>query len=162
MDDSDLYTQARILGDALIERQHRVAVAESCTGGWVGKVMTGVPGSSRRFDCGFVTYTNRAKQALLGVPDSAFESGGAVSAAVVEAMAAGAVRASDAQWALAISGIAGPDGGTPDKPVGTVWIAWAGPQSLLDSQRFVFDGSRDEVRQASVAAALDGLLQRLA
>lgn len=161
MNDEHLYELARELGEMLMAASQRVAVAESCTGGWVGKVLTGIPGSSRWFECGFATYTNVAKMRMLGVPEAAFNPGGAVSAPVVEAMAAGAVEQSDAAWSLGISGIAGPDGGSRDKPVGTVWIGWAGPGRDPDSRCFLFEGDRDAVRQASVQAALEGLLERM-
>lgn len=137
-----------------------LATAESCTGGWIAQVITQLAGSSRWFDCGFVTYSNHAKQHQLQVPATLFaEDGpGAVSEPVVAAMTAGALANSQADVAVAVSGIAGPDGGTDDKPVGTVWIAWERRQGRRLSKCFQFEGDRYDIRLASVEAALQGLL----
>ena len=119
------YSRANQLGKILLKRHLQCVVAESCTGGGVAAAVTDIPGSSQWFDRGFVTYSNASKQQMLGVPESMIASEGAVSEAVVRAMAEGALAASAAHVSVAISGIAGPDGGTLEKPVGTVWFAWA-------------------------------------
>lgn len=158
--DRALTELATRLGTALKRAGLAVTTAESCTGGWVAKVITDVPGSSQYFDRGFVTYSNAAKQALLGVPAESLRRHGAVSEAVAAAMAAGAARAARADCAVAISGIAGPDGGSPDKPVGTVCFAWALPAGITSAcERFA--GDRDAVRRRSVGFALEELLARL-
>lgn len=156
--EDELYTLAVAVGDRLRHGGHRVAVAESCTGGWIAKVLTDIAGSSEWFERGFVTYSNQAKQDMLGVPPALLASAGAVSRATVEAMAAGVLSHSRAQLSVAVSGIAGPGGGTRDKPVGTVWIAWAGSPVGSCSRRFQFGGDREAVRRQAVAAALQGLL----
>ncbi len=147
------------LGERLLVRNLLLVTAESCTGGQLAEVVTSVPGSSAWFDCGLVTYSNEAKQRLLGVPLALFAPGGpgAVSEAVVLAMAAGALERSRAQLAVAVSGIAGPDGGTLGKPVGSVWVGWRWGQREL-ARDFAFPGDRSEVREATVEAALQGLL----
>lgn len=156
-DDEELQARAAQLGALLIERGCSVTTAESCTGGWIAKVLTDVAGSSRWFARGFVTYSNAAKAEMLGVPQSDLESHGAVSEPVVEAMAAAAAAAAGAEFAVAVSGIAGPDGGLPGKPVGTVWFAWRSPDRI-DTRVRSFDGNREAVRRLSVAAALEGLI----
>lgn len=150
------------LGRILRARQWQFCTAESCTGGWLAKCLTDQPGSSRWFEFGFVSYGNNAKQQLLGVAPELLAAEGAVSQAVAEAMATGARKASGADIAVAITGIAGPGGGSADKPVGTVWLAWSGPGSLMGAERRLFAGDRTAVRWESVAAALDGTLARLA
>lgn len=147
---------AAALGAALKARGARVTTAESCTGGGIAEAITRVPGSSAWFDQGWVTYSNAAKQRLLNVSAEVLTQHGAVSEAVVRAMAEGARAAAQADWAVAVSGIAGPDGGTPDKPVGTVWLAWAGPAGT-EAERHVFPGDRAAVRAATVRTALDAL-----
>jgi nicotinamide-nucleotide amidase len=149
------------VGGLLLERQRMLATAESCTGGWVAKCLTDIAGSSAWFERGFVTYSNRAKQEMLGVAAVTLEAQGAVSEATVREMARGALTHSAADVAVAISGIAGPDGGSPDKPVGTVCFAWlvAGGQPRAESRRF--DGDREAVRRQSVVRALEGLLDVL-
>lgn len=155
------FTQRTIkIGEILRARSELLATAESCSGGWVAKVCTDIPGSSDWFDAGFITYSNRAKQTMLGVSPVTLDVYGAVSEQTVLEMAQGALRHSDASWAVAISGIAGPGGGSPDKPVGSVWFACAGPQ-CLEAQRQQFAGDRDAVRRQSVAYVLDMLLQQL-
>jgi nicotinamide-nucleotide amidase len=149
---------ARRLGDALLAQQARVTAAESCTGGGIAEAITRIPGSSAWFEAGYVTYSNAQKTAQLGVPAELFASVGAVSREVVEAMARGAQQRSGARFSVAVSGIAGPDGGTPDKPVGTVWLAWADGQQV-HTQRFQFAGDRAAVRRQSVEAALVGLIR---
>ncbi len=157
----DLQTLAGRVGEALAAAGDTLATAESCTGGWIAKALTDVAGSSAWFGWGVVTYSNEAKQSLLGVPAELLETHGAVSQAVVEAMARGALARSGADRAVAVSGIAGPDGGSPDKPVGTVWFAWSRRTADGDSVRSamsVFDGDRAAVRRASVRVALEGVL----
>ena len=157
MDDRALADLARRLGDRLLARGWMAAAAESCTGGWIAKTLTDVPGSSGWFDRGFVTYTNAAKQDLLGVDGATLAAHGAVSEATVRAMAAGALDRSGAQVAVAVSGVAGPTGGTPDKPVGTVWLAWARRDGTTDTRHRRFDGDREAVRRQAVAEAIQGL-----
>jgi nicotinamide-nucleotide amidase len=156
--DAALYTLAEALGAVLKLRQEALATAESCTGGLIAKLLTDVAGSSAWFERGLVTYSNAAKQGLLQVPDEALQRAGAVSADTVLAMCAGLLRQAPVRWAIAVSGIAGPDGGTPDKPVGTVWIAWSGRGLAPSASRFQFSGDRDAVRRRAAAAALQGLL----
>ncbi len=159
--DKSLLEMARSLGTAALARGAMIATAESCTGGLVAGAITAVAGSSAWFDRGLVTYSNRAKEQELGVTRSAIERFGAVSEQTARAMAEGVIRASSADWAVAVTGIAGPDGGSAEKPVGTVWFAWAGP-GHLQSLRRQFDGDRSAVREASVRVALEGLIDRLA
>lgn len=145
------------LGDQLRRSGEQVSTAESCTGGGIAEAITRVPGCSAWFEAGVVTYSNRQKTALLGVPDKLFGQVGAVSREVVEAMVQGVQRLSGARYAVAVSGIAGPDGGTADKPVGTVWLAWAdGERVFSECRRFA--GGRAEVRLQTVQCALAGLL----
>jgi nicotinamide-nucleotide amidase len=150
------------LGSLLLARGLRLATAESCTGGWMAKVVTDIAGSSDWFDRGFVTYSNAAKEDMLGVRAETLAEHGAVSEPVVLAMAAGALGHSRAQVAVAVSGIAGPGGGSSDKPVGTVWFAWSIPGEPPWTQRLQFAGERDEVRHQAVRVALEALLERLA
>ncbi len=161
--DSQHIERASRLGEALRQAGRRVATAESCTGGLVCAALTEVPGSSQWFECGYVTYSNRAKREMLGVTAGTLESHGAVSEATVREMAAGALSRSGADLAVAISGVAGPDGGSAQKPVGTVWFAWA--QGVGDAGGLRISarcerlpGGRAEVRCAAVQLALDGLL----
>jgi len=149
------------LAEHLLARGESLACAESCTGGWVAKVCTDLPGSSGWFERGFVTYSNLAKQDMLGVSGATLEEQGAVSEAVVREMAAGVLAHSAAHWALAISGVAGPGGGSADKPVGTVWIAWAGPGGWCRADCCHFSGNRENVRRQAVGAALQRLLEQL-
>ena len=149
------------LSTTLKERDARLATAESCTGGYLAKVLTDQAGCSACFGYGFVTYGNVAKVELLNVSPDSLERHGAVSQDIAEQMATGARLAAASEVAVGITGIAGPDGGTEDKPVGTVWIAWAGPGPQLLARQFRFDGDRDQVRRQSVAMALEGLLTQL-
>lgn len=155
--DQELEALALRLGRALLVRGWRVATAESCTGGWIAKTLTDVPGSSQWFDGGVVSYSNAAKAGLLGVSPELLLEHGAVSEPVVRAMAEGACERFRAELAVAVSGIAGPDGGTPDKPVGTVCFAWAAPSGTAAARR-VFTGGREAVRRQSVAFALERLV----
>jgi len=158
--DEALYELAVATGRWLQRRSARLVTAESCTGGWMAKVVTDVAGSSAWFDRGFVTYSNEAKQVMLGVRAATLERVGAVSEAVVREMATGALAHSRAQWGVAVSGVAGPEGGSADKPVGTVWIAWASSEGGGWARRFRFAGDREAVRRCSVLAALAGLIGR--
>ncbi len=160
--DASLDELAQQVLAALRDRGERLATAESCTGGWIAKVLTDVPGSSEAFDCGFVTYSNHAKQTLLEVPAGLIDTHGAVSREVVEAMAFGAARFSRATVTCSVSGIAGPGGGTEDKPVGTVWFGWRLPDGRLLSERQRFSGDREAVRRKAVLFALQGVLKGLA
>ena len=138
-----------------------LATAESCTGGGVAQAITEVAGSSAWFERGFVTYSNLSKQKMLGVSEAILVQYGAVSEAVVREMVAGALANSAAQVALAVSGIAGPDGGTPDKPVGTVWFAWGLKNASVYAQRHQIAGSRAEIRAHAVRIALQGVIDLL-
>lgn len=144
----------------LLARGEWLAVAESCTGGLIAAACTELPGSSGWFERGLATYSNRAKQELLGVPEALLAAHGAVSEPTVRAMAEGLLARAPVQHAIAVSGIAGPAGGTPEKPVGTVWIAWADRQGVL-ARCFQFAGDRRSVRQQAVLAALQALAERL-
>lgn len=146
------------LGTALQAQSAQVTTAESCTGGGIAEAITRIGGSSAWFEAGFVTYSNAQKTLQLGVPTDLFSQVGAVSREVVEAMVVGAQRASGARYGVAVSGIAGPGGGSPEKPVGTVWLAWAAGERVV-AQRFQFDGDRQAVREQSVEAALVGLIR---
>lgn len=148
------------LATLLLDRGWMLAAAESCTGGLIAAACTELPGSSRWFDRGFVTYSNEAKVDLLQVDAAAIAAHGAVSEVVARAMAFGAVRHSQARVSVAVTGIAGPDGGSKDKPVGTVWFAFM-VDGRLTSEVKRFKGDRSAVRSATVAHALDGLLARL-
>ena len=141
-----------------------LTTAESCTGGWIAKAITDIPGSSSAFAYGIVSYSNAAKESLLGVKTPTLADNGAVSELVVTEMAEGALQLSGADVAVAVSGVAGPDGGSEEKPVGTVCFAWAvrkGSAMLADSESQIFDGNRNEVRVQSVAHALRGVLDRV-
>jgi nicotinamide-nucleotide amidase len=158
--DTTLSALAREVGGRLLEAQRRLATAESCTGGWIAKVCTDIAGSSDWFDCGFVCYSNAAKIRDLGVSEKLIESEGAVSDEVVRAMAEGALTRTTANVALAVSGIAGPSGAVPGKPVGTVWFALAYKQEdRVECQGHLiqFDGDRDAVRRQAVEYALNQL-----
>lgn len=149
------------LGSLLGRLRIRVVSAESCTGGLIASSITSVAGSSGWFERGFVTYSNSAKHDLLGVDTALFQRHGAVSEAVVLAMAKGAIERSQSHISVAVSGIAGPDGGTADKPVGTVWLAWGQKLGYAEARCFHFDGDRQAVREAAAVAALEGLIRRL-
>jgi|AntDeeMetagen134_2_1112570.scaffolds.fasta_scaffold04001_3 nicotinamide-nucleotide amidase len=155
------------LGDALRETDATIAVAESCTGGLVGSLLTDVPGSSDYFDRSLVTYSSRAKRALLAVPREELDAHGAVSAPVARAMARGVRDIADTTWGVATTGIAGPDGGSDAKPVGTVHIGvayaggWGTGDSTAATEHHVFDGSRREVKRKIAQRALTAVLERL-
>jgi len=162
MTDAEITALAVDLGARLAARRALCATAESCTGGLVAGAITDVAGSSAWFDRGFVTYSNEAKMELLGVPAATLAQHGAVSEAVARAMAAGALARSRASVAVAITGIAGPGGGSPEKPVGTVCFAWAVRDAPVQADTRRFDGDRVAVRRAAVVAALAGLLTAIA
>ncbi|MCV6611506.1 MAG: CinA family protein [Amphritea sp.] len=142
------------------EKGIRICTAESCTGGWVAQEITEIAGSSEWFEAGFVTYSNEAKHTMLGVPETLFISDGAVSEPVVRAMAQGAIEHSRAQLSVSISGVAGPGGGSEEKPVGTVWMAWHLTGHETVAERFLFSGDRHQVRQQAVSKALEGLINQ--
>ncbi len=152
---------AATLGRALESRELKVATAESCTGGLVAGAITDVAGSSAWFERGFVTYSNEAKIDLLGVRAETLATHGAVSEETAREMVAGALARSSADLAVAVTGIAGPSGGTPQKPVGLVWLAWAGRGGAVASAARHFSGDRAAVREAAVVAALQGLVDLL-
>jgi nicotinamide-nucleotide amidase len=160
-DDPEILQLCTDLAQALKAQGAMMATAESCTGGLIAACCTGLSGSSDWFERGFVTYSNAAKTEQLGVPATLIEAHGAVSEPVARAMALGAVAHSRAQVSVAVTGVAGPTGGSADKPVGLVWFGWAvGEQAWTECRRF--DGDRDTVRAATVRHGLQGLLQRLA
>jgi nicotinamide-nucleotide amidase len=154
-------TLAAELGRALEARGWKVATAESCTGGLIAAAITGVSGSSGWFDRGFVTYSNEAKVDMLGVRAATLAAHGAVSEAAAREMATGALAQSGADLAVAVTGVAGPLGGTPQKPVGMVCVAWATREGGVDAVTHRFEGDRAAVREATVVAALSGLLGRV-
>jgi nicotinamide-nucleotide amidase len=159
--DTELQALAEVLGRRLRERHDHLVTAESCTGGWIAKTITDVAGSSAWFDCGLAAYSYEAKQALLGVRPQTLETHGAVSRETAIEMVSGALVHSGASVAVAVTGIAGPGGGTEDKPVGTVWVAWKRRGGYPRAELFHFDGDRDAVRRQTVSAALLGLLSML-
>ena len=158
---SELKELAVQVGEQFLQQHKLLAVAESCTGGWVAKCLTDIAGSSQWFDRGFVSYSNAAKQAMLGVSGDTLETAGAVSEQTVREMAAGVLENSLATVALAISGIAGPGGAMPGKPVGTVCFAWTVAGDEVQAETRHFEGDRDSVRRQSVGFALQGLLNVL-
>jgi nicotinamide-nucleotide amidase len=159
--DADLAELSQRIGTLLRERALTLATAESCTGGWVAEIVTHTGGSSEWFERGFVTYSNQAKSDMLGVKPEILAAHGAVSEETAREMAAGAIANSRATVALAITGIAGPTGGSPEKPVGTVCFAWCRRGATAQSERRQFGGDREAVRRQSAIHALEGLLARL-
>ena len=162
MTDHELDGLARRVGEALAARGLWLATAESCTGGWIAEAVTAIAGSSGWFDRGFVTYSNAAKADMLGVRDDTLESHGAVSEATVGEMAAGALARSRADLAVAVSGVAGPGGGSAAKPVGTVCLAWARRGAPTATTTVHLAGDRNAVRRQTVRLALQGVLERCA
>jgi len=158
--ENEIENMVLALAERLQAAGQMVTCAESCTGGWIAKAMTDMAGSSSWFERGFVTYSNQSKQEMLGVSPETLQEHGAVSRETVLEMAMGALANSAAQFSVAVSGVAGPGGGTPEKPVGTVWLAWSGSH-FTDAVCKHFDGDRETVRKATVHAALHGLLERL-
>jgi nicotinamide-nucleotide amidase len=157
-----LYRLAEAVGSALKKRGLMLATAESCTGGWIAEAVTMVPGSSAWFERGFVTYTYVSKREMLGVKGATLEKHGAVSEEVVREMVRGALARSHAQVAVAVSGVAGPSGGTPGKPVGTVCFAWGAAGASPSSEARRYRGGREAVRRQAVEHALEGVLALLA
>jgi len=157
MDDRQLQALSTQIGEKLKQRKATVTCAESCTGGWIAKVFTDISGSSAWFERGFVTYSNDAKQQMVNVQAASLAQYGAVSDAVVREMAQGARQVAQADYAVSVSGIAGPDGGSEEKPVGTVWFGFAGPDDKVLTFQQHFNGDRDAVRRQSVAWALQKL-----
>jgi nicotinamide-nucleotide amidase len=157
-DDALLNLSAR-LGAALKQRGWTLALAESCTGGMAAQYVTAIPGSSAWFERGFITYSDNAKVEMLGVLESTLQQFGAVSEQTASAMAAGALQRSHARVAVAITGIAGPDGGTEAKPVGMVWFAWIANNGSPHSEMHCFAGDREEIRRQAVEAAFQGVIQ---
>jgi len=155
--DAELAALAAGIGARLREQRDHLVTAESCTGGWIAKAVTDIAGSSDWFDCGMAAYSYEAKQALLGVRPQTLEEHGAVSRETVIEMVSGALVNSGASVAVAVTGIAGPGGGSPDKPVGTVWIGWKRRGGYARAEVFHFAGDRDAVRRQTVASALKGL-----
>ena len=149
---------ARHLGDVLVKRGWFCAVAESCTGGRLAAAITEVPGSSKWFDRGFITYTNQSKMDMLGVSQEQLDLEGAVSEMVVREMAEGALSVSQADITVAISGIAGPAGGSADKPVGLVWFAWSLRHGPTHTESYCFQGGRTAVRTQAVAIGIERLI----
>ncbi|KQQ68090.1 damage-inducible protein CinA [Pseudomonas sp. Leaf127] len=154
----DITRLADTLGRHLVSLKAQVSTAESCTGGGIAEAITRISGSSAWFEAGYVTYSNAQKVRQLQVSETLFDTVGAVSEEVVRAMVLGAQRHSGARFAVAVSGVAGPSGGSPQKPVGTVWIGWADGTQVV-AQGHHFAGDRDEVRRQTVRAALEGLIQ---
>jgi nicotinamide-nucleotide amidase len=159
--DQDLRALAQGVAEAALHERLMLVTAESCSGGWIAKALTDIPGSSAWFDAGVVTYSYEAKQALLGVDPRTLERTGAVSEETALEMVSGALARFGAGVAVAVTGIAGPSGGTPDKPVGSVWIAWKRRGGYAQARLFHFDGDREAVRRQTVAAALVGVRQTL-
>ncbi len=155
--DYEIFTLAQIVGQALQVQQKQLVTAESCTGGWIAQALTDVPGSSLWFDRGFVTYSNAAKIQMLGVNPNTIEQYGAVSFETVSEMVAGALLHSDAHFAMAVTGIAGPSGGTEQKPVGTVFVAWTSKLNGYKVLQENLSGDRQEIRRQTVVIALKGL-----
>ena len=153
----DSLSSVQVVAERLLKHRQKVCTAESCTGGLIAKTFTDLAGSSDWFERGFVTYSNAAKNEMLAVPASLIEDYGAVSEAVATAMASGALRHSEADYSIAVTGIAGPGGGSDDKPVGTVWIAVASTGQMV-AKRYQFDGDRQAVRAATLHSALELLL----
>jgi nicotinamide-nucleotide amidase len=150
----------RLVADLMLKKQFSLATAESCTGGLIAGACTDLAGSSQWFDRGFVTYSNAAKTQMLGVDANLINQHGAVSEPVAKAMAAGAMTHSAAQVSVAVTGVAGPTGGSAEKPVGTVWIAWC-VSGEISAQLYHFEGDRAMVRALTVQQALQGLVERL-
>ncbi len=161
-DDATLRTYAEAVAECLIARGQTMVAAESCTGGWIAKTLTDIAGSSAWFECGVVAYSYEAKESLLGVQPQTLERTGAVSQETVVEMVSGALARYGASVAVAVTGIAGPSGATPGKPVGTVWIGWKRRGGYARSELFHFKGDRESVRRQTVAAALEGVRRVLA
>lgn len=154
-------TLAQQVGEKLLARGEWLALAESCTGGLIAKLCTDVAGSSQWFERGLVTYSNRAKSELLGVSDGLLAGQGAVSEGCARAMVLGLLKSSSADWGISVTGIAGPGGGSPGKPVGTVWIGWMQRDHKPELRHHLFAGDREQVREQTAQLALRVLLEKL-
>ena len=161
MEQDAIARAAQKLADTLIKQKLMAVTAESCTGGGIAQALTEIPGSSRWFERGFVSYSNDAKQDLLGVAAATLDAHGAVSEETALEMARGAISRSRGHISVAVTGIAGPDGGSKQKPVGTVWIAWGQKLGYAEARCFHFEGDRHAVRQQTILAAIEGLNDRL-
>ena len=161
LSEQELRDLAEQLGGCLTAKGVKLASAESCTGGWLAKIITDIPRSSAWFTGSVVSYSNEAKQSLLGVEESTLNEFGAVSGETVLEMSDGLFTHTDADVVVSISGIAGPDGGSEDKPVGLVWLSWGKRDKSVFARPFNFDGGREEVRKQSIAQALNSLLDLL-
>ena len=161
MKQEELEALAAKLGALLLANGEKLATAESCTGGWVAQCLTAISGSSDWFERGFVTYSNEAKSQMIGVSEATLRDNGAVSEPVVVEMAIGALRAARADYAISVSGVAGPDGGSVEKPVGTVWFGVASVSGQGVTRRECFAGDREAVRRQATAYALNLLWQQL-
>lgn len=161
MNDREMMQLSQQLGETLRQFGATVTTAESCTGGWIAKAITDIAGSSAWFERGFVTYSNEAKQQMIGVDGATLEAHGAVSEPVVRQMAQGALNAAAATWAVSVSGIAGPDGGSAQKPVGTVWFGIANSQGEVRAYLQNFSGDREAVRRQATVFALEILWQNI-
>ena len=155
-----IHNIATKVGEHLHDINAKITIAESCTGGGIAEAITAVAGSSQWFEYGYITYANKAKTQLLGVEQSILDTYGAVSEQVVEQMAAGALRGSDADYSIAVSGVAGPDGGTVEKPIGTVWICWITPDATR-VEKYQLQGDRQAIRQQVIKISLQELLHQL-
>ena len=158
-EDPKLYDLAQKVGELLVSKKCTLTVAESFTGGWLSKVLTSVPGASNWFDCAFVTYSNHSKQRLLGVTQSAIRTNTAISRQVCSEMAKGALRRSNAQFAIALTGVAGPKP-IPPHPPGICWLTWASSMGKSESLRLELHGDRNPIRYKAVKHALQGILDR--
>jgi len=156
---NEIQQLAERVGDRLNTLRFRLATAESCTGGGFSYLLTTVPGSSSWFERGFITYSNTSKIEMLGIDESTINAYGAVSAQTAQKMAEGALKHSEAEVSVAITGIAGPEGGTSQKPVGTIWIAFASVQQKTESFSYHFTGNRDSIREQTIKQALEKLLE---
>ena len=160
MKDTDEVTQLSTeVGRLLVEKKLKLTTVESCTGGWIAQTATAISGSSRWFDRGFVTYSNRAKIEMLGVAPATIGEYGAVSGETAEEMVRGALAAAQVEIAVAVTGVAGPDGGTPQKPVGMVWFGWGTKNTEPVTKKLYFAGDRESIRAQTVSVAIDGLLE---
>ncbi len=157
--DNTLFDLAERLGQSLKAKGYKIATAESCTGGWIAQAITEIPGSSAWFDRGFVTYSNSAKVQMLGVNPQTLAQFGAVSAEIALQMTSGALANSEADWVVAVTGIAGPDGGSEEKPVGTIYVAWQDKAGNSKVERLQLSGNRHQIRKLTVKNAIEGFFE---
>ncbi len=161
IDEQKLEQLAKELGEILIQRGFMLVSAESCTGGWIGQTVTSIPGSSKWYERGFITYSNNSKSEMLGVSHRSLEKFGAVSEQIATEMAAGAISSSRAQISIAVTGIAGPGGATKGKPVGMICHSWAIKDGLARTAACLLEGDRESIRKQAVAIALQGAINLL-